>query len=140
MMKKSGFRALCSGIGGFVAALHNKEIYAEDLNVGNLLMDISASDAPEIFLTDYENTCFEKRVDRRKSLNNIIQVCAALMQVDESADEAFCSGYAEIRPRFNVFGLQEHIRKKARRRRALWKEKIDGNFNRIAEELKGRKA
>ena len=139
-MEKSGFSAFCSRLGGFVATLHNKEVYSKDLNVGNILIEISASDFPEFYLTDYENICFKKRVGRKKYLNNIIQVCAALMQVDASAYEDFCSGYAEIRPHFNVVELQEHIREKARRRQVLWKEKIDGNFDRIAEKLKARKA
>jgi hypothetical protein len=139
LMEKSGFSVLCSRLGGFVATLHNKEVYPKDLNVGNILIEIPASGFPEFFLTDYENICFKKQVGRRKSLNNIIQVCAALMQVDESAYEDFSSGYAEIRPHFNVFKLQGYIRKKARRRQVLWKEKIDGNFDRIAEELKARK-
>jgi hypothetical protein len=140
LMEQSSFSALCSRLGGFVATLHNTEVYSKDLNVGNILIEIPASGFPEFFLTDYENICFDKPVGRKKSLNNIIQICAALMQVEESAYEDFISGYAEIRPHFNVFKLQDVIREKARRRQVLWKTKIDGNFDRIAEELKARKA
>jgi len=140
VMTPGGFSVLCSGLGSFVATLHNKKVYSKDLNVGNILIEIPAPDLIRFFLTDYENISFKKQVGRKKSLSNIIQVCAALMQVDALACKDFCSGYAEIRQHFNVLELEDYIREKARQRGALWKEKIDGNFERIADALKARKA
>ncbi len=139
LMEKNGFSTLCSRLGGFVATLHNRGVYSKDLNVGNVLIEIANTGLPEFFLLDYENVCFKKKVGRNKSLKNIIQVCAALMQVNESAYEDFSSGYAKARPQFNVLELKGYIREKAKRRQALWKKKIDGNFDRIAEALKTRK-
>ncbi|WP_419655243.1 uncharacterized protein Dvar_43200 [Desulfosarcina variabilis str. Montpellier] len=138
LIEKNGFSTLCYQLGGFVATLHNKGVYSKDLNVGNVLIEIANTGLPDFFLLDYENVCFKKQVGRNKSLNNIIQVCAALMQVNETAYEDFCSGYAKARPQFNVLELKGYILEKAKRLQVLWKEKIDGNFERIAEALKTR--
>ena len=61
------------------------------------------------------------------------------MQVDESAYEDFSSGYTKVRPQFNVLGMKGYIREKAKRRQVVWKEKIEGNFDKIAEALKTRR-
>ncbi len=138
LMEKNNFSTLCTRLGGFVATLHNKGVYSKDLNVGNVMIGTENKGLPEFFLLDYENVWFKKQVGRNKSLNNIIQVCAALMQVNESAYEDFSSGYAKARPQFNILELKGYIREKAKRLQVLWKEKIDGNFDKIAEALKTR--
>ncbi len=122
-------------LGAFVADIHKCGVYTNDLNSGNILVQMPIHSKPFFLLIDYEGIVFKAKVPENKCLSNLIQIAAFMSQADEDAARFICRGYAEKNRRFDQKKITEIVEKRAKTLQKIWLNKLNDNFEKINRKL-----
>jgi hypothetical protein len=122
-------------LGAFVAGVHNRGVYTNDLNMGNILVQIPINSEPRFLLIDYEGISFKNRVPKKKCLANLAQVAAFLSQRDECAVRNLCHGYSAINHRFDLEEVTEIVEARSQVLQELWLKRLNTRFEEIGRKL-----
>ncbi|MHC4790062.1 MAG: protein kinase family protein [Planctomycetota bacterium] len=122
-------------LGTFVAGIHNRGVYTNDLNTGNILVQMPINSEPRFLLIDYEGVSFKTRVAKEKCLANLAQIAAFISQVDECAVRNLCHGYSAINQRFDLEDVTEIVEARSQLLQELWLKRLNTRFEEIGRKL-----
>ncbi|MHC4456581.1 MAG: hypothetical protein ACYS0I_05710 [Planctomycetota bacterium] len=122
-------------LGAFIAGIHKCGIYTNDMNPGNILVQLPINSELGFLLVDYEGIFFKKKVPKKKCIANLTQIAAFMSHTDEDASRVLCGGYAEENRRFNREEITEIVEIRAKELQKIWKKKLNDKFNKISRKL-----
>lgn len=123
-----------TALGKFVATLHKRGVYSNDLNVGNILVQNPGLDF-RFLLIDYEGIAFKRKVSRSRCFSNLIQVAAFMSQLTEYASLYLCQGYASVQHHFNSKETVGLIENRALILQKKWQQWVDLKIETIVRNL-----
>jgi len=138
-LDQAGLWAFNFHLGAFVANVHNCGVYTDDLNSGNILVQLPIKSKPFFMLIDYEGIGFKPAVPEKKCLSNLIQIAAFMSQVDEAAPRVLCRGYTQKNRRFDPEKITEIVEHRAKILQTVWLDRLNDNFEKISRTLPGSK-
>ena len=127
-------------LGRFVGGIHNRGVYTNDLNSGNILVQTPITSEPQFLLIDYEGIAFKNKVSRDRCLRNMAQIAAFISPVDEKAVYNFCRGYLSASQRFDLGFLNDIVEKRSRLLQQQWLDRLNTRFEEIAQKLQQSKS
>ena len=127
-------------LGEFVADIHNRGVYTNDLNAGNILVQTPITAAPQFYLIDYEGIAFKTKVSEDRCLRNLAQMAAFISPVDENAVHHFCRGYSSTNQRFDAEYLSQIVEMRSRLLQEQWLNRLNARFEEIAQRLEQSKS
>lgn len=133
--KPAGINNFNFCLGAFVAGVHNSGVYTNDLNAGNILVQMPINSRPRFLLIDYEGISFKNRVPKEKCLSNLAQIAAFISQVDEYAVRNLCHGYSAISHRFVLEEVTEIVEARSKLLQELWLKRLNTRFEEIRRKL-----
>ena len=135
LLSRDGVIKLSNSLGEFIAFLHKKRIYCNDLNAGNFLVRISDNFHFHFLLTDYEGISFIRPISKRRKISNLSQIAAFMSVVDENASHNLCQGYVKIQRQDGLEELKFEVEKKSKILNKNWKKNLANKFEKINREL-----
>jgi hypothetical protein len=122
-------------LGAFVAGIHNRGVYTNDLNAGNILVQMPITSEPRFLLIDYEGISFKTKVSKDRCLRNLAQIAAFISQRDENAVQNLCHGYWAMNQRFDLEEVTEIVERRSRLLQELWLKRLNTRFEEIGRKL-----
>jgi tRNA A-37 threonylcarbamoyl transferase component Bud32 len=125
-------RLLCRTLGRFVAGLHERGVWAPDMNTGNFLVRRQGAGPYEIMLVDHDDVRFARSITRKRRVTNLSQLAAALLALEDGAPSDICEGYCADGERTkDNDDLARAVEVRARAVLDRWERGLAGRFERI---------
>lgn len=129
-------RALGRSLGRFIALLHERRIWAPDLNAGNFLVRQEPDASFRVLLADHDDIRFVRTITDKRRLANLSQVAAFLLPLGPGGPDDLCDGYLADRAMSDPERLRREVRKRAATMLQRWEDGMNARFERIADARK----